>query len=149
MVLGTSLRYIGFTRTRENVRKEGTSMIKYFTYKNRIPFGTYLILQVLQIAATIGVALLLNWIIDRLLWRIEGKQLAGLWADFAVCAGYAALLGILILQSNLYEECHDAPSGRPVGRIFIHENGRFPEKEFGPVPLSDESECGAGRGELF
>ena len=52
-------------------------MIKYFTYKNRIPFGTYLILQVLQIAATIGVALLLNWIIDRLLWRIEQKQLAG------------------------------------------------------------------------
>ena len=27
MVFGTSLRYIGFTRTRENVRKEGTSMI--------------------------------------------------------------------------------------------------------------------------
>lgn len=101
MVLGTALRYIGFTRTRENVRKEGTSMIKYFTYKNKGPFGGYLILQVLQIAATIGVALLLNWIIDRLLWRIEGKQLAGLWADFAVCAGYAALLGILILLSGL------------------------------------------------
>ena len=149
MVLGTALRYIGFTRTRENVRKEGTSMIKYFTYKNKGPFGGYLILQVLQIAATVGVAILLNWIIDRLLWRIEQKQLAGLWADFAVCAGYAALLGILILQSNLYAECHDAPSGRPVGRFFIHENGRFPEKEFGPVPLSDESECGAGRGELF
>lgn len=76
-------------------------MIKYFTYKNKGPFGGYLILQVLQIAATIGVALLLNWIIDRLLWRIEGKQLAGLWADFAVCAGYAALLGILILLSGL------------------------------------------------
>ena len=52
-------------------------------------------------------------------------------------------------EGNLYAECHDAPSGRPVGRIFIHENGRFPEKEFGPVPLSDESERGAGRGELF
>ena len=76
-------------------------MIKYFTYKNKGPFGGYLILQVLQIAATIGVALLLNWIIDRLLWRIEGKQLAGLWADFAVCAGYAALLGLLILLSGL------------------------------------------------
>ena len=76
-------------------------MIKYFTYKNKGPFGGYLILQVLQIAATIGVALLLNWIIDRLLWRIEGKQLAGLWADFAVCAGYAAILGLLILLSGL------------------------------------------------
>ena len=128
-------------------------MIKYFTYKNKGPFGGYLILQVLQIAATIGVALLLNWIIDRLLWRIEGKQLAGLWADFAVCAGYAALLGILILLSGLMKAIcmrnvmthlrEDLSAG------FLSMKMEDFRKKSSAQYLSDESECGAGRGELF
>ena len=38
MVLGTDLRYIGFTRTRENVRKEGGNEHDHHSYYCRINF---------------------------------------------------------------------------------------------------------------
>lgn len=75
-------------------------MNKYLIKNNKKAFSCYAVLQVLQIAGTVGVARLLNWMIDRVAVSIESLQTSVLWYSFLICLVYAISLGLLILFSG-------------------------------------------------
>ncbi|MBR0093129.1 MAG: ABC transporter ATP-binding protein [Lachnospiraceae bacterium] len=76
-------------------------MKRYFTHKNTGVFVVYITLQIMQIAGTVGVALLLNWMIDIVVASIQTGASDDLYRGVLVCAFYSVALGLLILFSGV------------------------------------------------
>ena len=76
-------------------------MKRYFTHKNTGVFEGYIVLQVMQIAGTVGVALLLNWMIDNVVASIQTGATDNLYQGVLVCVIYSVVLGTLILFSGI------------------------------------------------
>ena len=75
-------------------------MKKYLFRKNFICTFCMSILQVLRTIGTIGVAALINYVIDTVAIAIEKSDYAMLYPCMAKCSIYALLLGIIVLLSE-------------------------------------------------
>lgn len=72
-------------------------MRKYIFYKNKVCLTLLVTLQTLRTAGTVGVAVLINYLIDAVSKAIQYKQTWTLGKCAVVCCIYALLLGLIIL----------------------------------------------------
>ncbi|MCM1056753.1 MAG: ABC transporter ATP-binding protein/permease [Firmicutes bacterium] len=72
-------------------------MRKYLLHKNRARIALLLLLQTLRTFGTVGVAVLINYLIDSVALAIRSGQLSALIRCAVICCVYALLLGLVIL----------------------------------------------------
>lgn len=78
-------------------------MKKYLVYNNRLSFCFYVIFQVIQILLSIGVAILLNWILDQISLSLKNGNQDVLIKDFIVCVIYALIYGLFTILSGRFK----------------------------------------------
>lgn len=72
-------------------------MRKYLFYKNKARLVVMILLQTLRTFGTVGVAMLINYLIDSVSLAITSGQLSSLVRCTGVCCAYALLLGLVIV----------------------------------------------------
>lgn len=75
-------------------------MRKYLLYKNRARLVLLILFQTLRTFGTVGVAVLIHYLIDSVSLAITSGQLSALFRCAGVCCAYALLLGLVILFSE-------------------------------------------------
>ncbi len=75
-------------------------MRKYLLYKNKTRLVFLVLLQTIRMFGTVGVAILINYLIDSVSLAITSGQLSTLARCAAICCAYAALLGMVIFFSE-------------------------------------------------
>ena len=71
-------------------------MRKYLFYQNRARLVLLILLQTLRTFGTVGVAILINYLIDSVSLAITSGQLSALARCAVLCCAYASLLGLVI-----------------------------------------------------
>ncbi|MCM1191792.1 MAG: ABC transporter ATP-binding protein/permease [Butyrivibrio sp.] len=72
-------------------------MRKYLYYKNKTRLVLLILFQTLRTFGTVGVAILINYLIDSVSMAITSGQISALVRCAGICCAYALLLGLVIL----------------------------------------------------
>lgn len=75
-------------------------MRRYLTHNNRRYFAALILLQTLQTAATVGIALLLNYLIDEVSSAISTGETGGLLRCAEVCCCFAVMIGVVVFLTE-------------------------------------------------
>ncbi len=75
-------------------------MRRYLTHNNRRYFAALILLQTLQTAATVGIALLLNYLIDEVSAAISTGETGGLLRCAEVCCCFAVMNGVVVFLTE-------------------------------------------------
>ncbi len=75
-------------------------MKRYLTYHNKLFYSVLIVLQTLQTAATVGVALLLNYLIDVVSSAVLTGETSGLLRCAEVCFCFAVAIGAVVFLTE-------------------------------------------------